>query len=163
LQGIRNQLIECTADSLKKMQDRKSHVLLADMGAQMLIRCHLLSLTDADIDSVFAKLPQGVMQVKINKKVTKLEKRISEIQQEIDRDLSPKSRWYFDPAGERESYPRGDRWSEVVNEWKQVASRYTEPVNHEGERLKTEAERTAWKLLGFDNLQKVTPLREPLG
>ena len=142
------------------MQQRKGSVLLTELSAQQLIRAHLLSLTEADIDDIFKRLPEGVTQMEISKRVRKFEKRISEIQAEIDRDLSPKSRWYHTPAGDPEPFPRGDRWSEFVNSWKETASRYTEPVNHEGERLKTEAERTAWKLLEFDKLSKPYILRE---
>ena len=159
-EGIKQEFSELTVDSLKKMQDRKSHVLLADMGAQQLIRVHLLSLTEKDIDGIFARLPAGVLLVDINKKVTKLEKRIFEIQQEIARDLSPKTRWFYTPSGDAEPYSKGCRWFQLVSEWRQEASRCSGECNFRGEKP-NEAEKVAYHFLKLDEVMKVEPLHEP--
>ena len=158
-EAIRQEFIELTAASLAQVQERKSN-LFDGVVAQQLRLVTLLLLGQEDIDSIFSSLQKGTTQREIDLKVKKLEKRKEEIQEEINKNFSPQSRWFHKLDGSREDFPRGDRWTEFVNSWRETASRYGEAVNYEGERLKTEAEHMAFKLLFF-NLQKVTPLREP--
>ena len=158
--AIKQEFLGLTAASLSQVQGRHGN-LFDNVIPQQLRLVPLIFLGQEDIDKIFSSLPKGTTQREIDLRVRGLLKRIEELNLEIDRDLSPKSRWYHTPDGSRESYPRGCRWLEFTNSWRETASRYSEAVNHEGERLKTEAEHMAWKLLEFDKLSKPYILREP--
>jgi len=158
--AIRQEFLELTAASLSQVQGRHGN-LFDNVIPQQLRLVPLIFLSQEDIDSVFVKLPQGVTQVEVNRKITKLRGRVQEIQAEIDKDLSPKSRWYHTPSGDPEPYPKGCRWLEFVSSWRETASRYTEPVNHRAEKLSTPGELEAWRMLEFDKLSKPYILREP--
>jgi len=160
-EAIKLNFVALVRDSLGDIQKKKTNELFKDVGPGMLRLVPLLILDEADVDTIFQNLENGVSQDIINKKVSKLEARIQEIQQEIDRDLSPKSRWYHTPEGDVEPYPNGCRWFEFVNEWKDIARRYTEPVNYQGNKLSTSGEIMAWNMLGFDKLEKIYPLQKP--
>ena len=99
--AIRQEFLELTAGSLAQVQERKSN-LFDGVVAQQLRLVPLIFLSSEDVDKIFLSLPQGITRQEIDRKVTKLQKRISEIRTEIARDLSPKSRWYHTPSGDPE-------------------------------------------------------------
>jgi len=158
--AIKTEFLELTAASFGQVQARNGN-LFDNVIPQQLRLTPLIFLSDEDIDKIFSSLPQGIKEADISKKVLKLEKRIEEINGEIEKSLSPKSRWYHTPSGDPEPYPKGDRWLEFVSSWRETASRYTSPVNYRGEKLLTLGELEAWKMLEFDKLSKPFILREP--
>jgi hypothetical protein len=117
-------------------------------------------LTDQEIDAIFKGLEQGVSRKEMDKRIAAIQKKIAELEKMIEKELSPKERWFYYPDGEPLPYPRGCQWVAFVEMWEEVAARYSEPVNVEGYKLKTAEERAAYGLLKLGEIEKRTPLRE---
>lgn len=118
------------------------------------------NLTEVDIDSLFIGLEQGVTQGEKDKKIAEVKQEIAKLEEKIEKKLSPRERWFYSSDGERIPYPKGDRWGHLVRIWEEVASRHSEPVDFEGHKLSTHAEKTAYALLRFGEVPKRAPLRE---
>lgn len=118
------------------------------------------NLTEAEIDSIFEGLEQGVTRKEKDKQIAAVRQKIAECEGMIEKKLSPKERWFFGPDGERIIYPRGCRWTNFVSAWEEVASRYIGPVDIDGYKLKTAEEHAAYGLLKLGEIEKRTPLRE---
>jgi hypothetical protein len=130
------------------------------LGAHM--QPYYIKFSSKELDEFFDALQDGMPQKEIDGTISKNQNRISELEIIIDRELSPKSRWLFRENGDPHRYPGGCRWHIYAETWKLVASRFVRPVNIEGNELKTENAFAAYHLLGFDNLTKIAPLREPI-
>ena len=121
-----------------------------------------IELTKRDIDNIFSQLPEeGVRQVDIDAKIQQMQKDIARAEEVIARELCPPDRWKYNDNGKSISYPQGCQWTQYVNAWKKVASRFDGPVSIEGSAIKSDGEQTAYIALGLNNIGKVTPLRKP--
>jgi len=121
-----------------------------------------LSLVSGEeIADAIASLPEGVKREKVGKDIEALKGEITKLSNVIEKELSPKDRWFYDDRGNPLPYPAGCRWSKFVEGWKKVVARFDGKVDIEGCALKTEDEFAAFHMLELDRVPKLTPLRTP--
>lgn len=117
-------------------------------------------LTDEEINSIFLELEQGTTRAEKDKQIAAVRQEIVKLEKKIEKEFSPKERWFYNSSGDRLSYPKGCRWTAFVKVWREVAARYSEPVDVNGGLLETADERAAYGLLKLGEVFKITPLRK---
>jgi hypothetical protein len=148
------------ASHLARAQNRETDLL--DVNNIMVFRIvYPLNLTPNEIDTIFSRLPEGVMQSEIDKSIGDIRAQIYALRNEIDTELSPQGRWIHYDTGHAYTYPSGCRWTAFVNDWKTVACRFAAPVNIEGYAPESSAEETAYFALGLNDTRKAEPLKAP--
>lgn len=130
------------------------------LGVSMLP--YLMAFSSAEIDAIFADLPEGVRKSDIDKTVTRCQKEIADLESILQRDLNPKERWFYRENGDPLPYPNGCRWTLFVETWKKVAAKFEGQVDIEGCRLKTDDDRMAFELLEIEKVKMMPPLRQPV-
>jgi hypothetical protein len=155
--------LELLRDHLSRAQ-RHEEAIIGGLQAYGVIKneLHLAVLLLAlpeDIEEIIQGLPEGMRRKDIEKKVQGFERQIAKLNETIEKELSPKGRWFYDDAGNPLGYPQGCRWSLFVDGWRKVQKRYDGKVDIEGCTLRTEEEFNAFYALGFERLDKITPLR----
>lgn len=119
-----------------------------------------ISFSEGELDAIFSDLPEGIREKDKQSRIAKCQQTIVDLEETIETELSPQSRWFYKENGNPEPYPRGCRWTLFVETWKRVAARFVGMVDVEGTRLKTDAEHRAFLKLGLDQVEKITPLKE---
>ncbi len=117
-------------------------------------------LAEEEIDRLFEDLEEGVAQKEKDRQIAEFRRKIDGLHKMIEEELSPQYRWFHNGGGYPIRYPKGCRWTHYVNVWKEVSSRYLEPVTIEGYKLETANEKEAYFSLKLDKVPKLTPLRE---
>lgn len=118
-------------------------------------------ISKEEIADIIASLPDGVKREKVEKDVEAIRDKIAELNETIEKELSPQDRWIYSDIGNPLPYPAGCRWSKFVEGWRKVVSRFDGKCDIEGCILKTDAEFEAFYLLELENIPKLTPLRKP--
>ena len=114
-----------------------------------------------EITEIVESLPDGVKRKKVEEDVEALKDEITKLLNIIEKELSPKSRWFHNNSGDPLSYPNGCRWTKFVEGWKKVVARFDGKVDIEGCALTTEDEFAAFHMLELASVPKLTPLRQP--
>ena len=114
-----------------------------------------------EIADIVADLPDGIKREKVEKDIEAFKGKIVELNDVIEKDLSPKDRWFYDDRGNPLPYPNGCRWTKFVEGWRRVVSRFDGKVDIEGCALKTDEEFAAYHMLELASVYKLTPLRKP--
>lgn len=143
-------------------QNRKvgSADLLSILGSKITYPFVLL-LSEIEIDALFSRLDEGTKQSEIDKSVQQTQNRIKELNERIEKELSPQYRWFHFDSGFPEPYPDGCRWTLFVRDWEKVVSRFEGVANIEGIPPENKMEEEAFYALGLDKIRKLTPLRKP--
>jgi len=105
-------------------------------------------------------MPDGIKSGVIDNQIKEIRRRIEELKNKIDTELSPRERWYHRDNGFPEPYPMGCRWTKYVDTWKQIARRFNAPVNINGCVCSPE-ETAAYTALEIGSEMKLTPLSDP--
>jgi len=114
-----------------------------------------------EIEDIIEDLPDGVKREKVEEDVETLKGKIAELNNLIEKELSPPDRWIYSDIGNPLPYPNGCRWTKFVEGWKKVVARFDGKVDIEGCALKTDEEFAAFHMLELASVPKLTPLREP--
>lgn len=159
---IKEALMTQIQDLLIAAQNRKvgDADLLSILGSKITYPFILL-LSEVEIDALFSRLGEGTKQSEIDKSVQQTQKQIKELNEKIERELSPQDRWFHFDSGHPEPYPGGCRWTLFVKDWEKVVSRFEGGVDIEGGLFETGEENKAFYALGLDKVRKITPLRNP--
>jgi len=118
-------------------------------------------ISSEEIGDIIASLPDGVKRKKIEREVEDIRTKIAELEEMIEKELSPPDRWIYNDTGKRLPYPGGCRWSKFVEGWTTVIRRFSAPADIEGCALVTEDEFAAFHILELSKVGKLSPLREP--
>jgi len=160
LKGAKESLIDYLKCHLLQVQERKE-ALFGDYHIKRMPSAAFLSIFSQEIEDIFPDLPEGVAQQDIDKKSKELMNKIEKLKETIEKELSQRDRWVHFGTGLPVPYPRGCRWTQFVNDWKKVISRFEGGATIEGCALKSEEEYKAFYLLELDKVRKYTPLRKP--
>jgi len=160
----RQNFLELLKNNLSKAQKRECGVIggLHEYGniASELPLMAVTLVSSEDIKDIIAALPPGIKQKEIEKTIEGIKKQIAEREAIIEKELSPKDRWFYDDRGNPRPYPN-DRWCKFVGGWKTVVARFDGKVDIEGFALVTEDEFAAYHMLELEKVYKLTPLRAP--
>ena len=165
VEQLKQGFLELLRDHLVEAQKRECPVIggLHSFGV-ISNRLPLMTVSLAspeDIGNIIAGLPRGVKQKEIEATVEGLRKQIAKCNETIERELSPRERWFHFDTGKPQPYPVGCRWTKFVSDWKTVVARFDGKVDIEGVALVTEEEFTAFHMLELDRVRKMPPLRDP--
>jgi len=114
-----------------------------------------------ELSDIIAGLPDGVKREKVEENVEILKGKIAELNDVIEKELSPPDRWIYSDIGNALPYPNGCRWTKFVEGWRKVVARFSGKCDIEGCLLKTDDEFAAYHMLELASVPKLTPLREP--
>jgi hypothetical protein len=160
LEGFKAHRLAVMKEMLQKVQNQEGPMFQA--GTLSTVRAAKLlafDLSPDEIEFLFEDLEQGTSRADKDRQTTKLQKKIADNKARIEKEFSPRERWFHQPTGVAIQYPRGCRWTRFVNDWSYVARRYSDPVTIDGYLLTTEAETRAYEALGLGNLSKLTPIK----
>ena len=165
VEQTRQNFLELLKNNLSKAQKRECGVIggLHEYGviASELPLMSTTLVSSEDIKDIIAALPPGIKQKEIEKTIEGIKKQIAEREAIIEKELSPKDRWFYDDRGNSFPYPAGCRWTKFVEGWKKVVARFSDKCNIEGCALKTDDEFSAFHMLDLEKVFKLTPLRQP--
>ena len=165
VEQTRQNFLELLKNNLSKAQKRECGVIggLHEYGniASELPLMSITLVSSEDIKDIIAALPPGIKQKEIEKTIEGIKKQIAEREAIIEKELSPKDRWFYDDRGNSLPYPAGCRWNKFVDGWRRVVSRFDGKVDIEGCALVTEDEFAAFHMLELEKVYKLTPLRAP--
>jgi len=161
----RQNFLELLKNNLSKAQKRECGTIggLHEYGniASELPLMAVTLVSSEDIKDIIAELPVGVKHKEIEKTIEGIKKQIAEREAIIEKELSPKDRWFYDDRGNPLPYPAGCRWTKFVEGWKTVVARFDGKVDIEACALVTEDEFAAFHMLELEKVYKLTPLRAP--
>ncbi|HUV59815.1 MAG TPA: hypothetical protein VMW09_06850 [Desulfatiglandales bacterium] len=164
VEQTRQNFLELLKNNFSKAQKRECGVIggLHEYGniASELPLMSVTLVSSEDIKDIIAALPVGIKQKEIEKTIEGIKKQIAEREAIIEKELSPKDRWFYDDRGNPRPYPN-DRWSKFVDGWRKVVARFDGKVDIEGFALVTEDEFAAFHMLELEKVFKLTPLRAP--
>jgi hypothetical protein len=135
---FKEQRLSILRNDLLNVQRNEGQPMLSFCGGTMIIppwlRAFVMQgLSKKEIDSLISDLDEGVSREQKGKLIAKDEKRIKELENLIEKELSPRERWIHNEKGKPLGYPRGCRWFKFVDIWKKVAGQYTGPVDIKGQ------------------------------
>jgi len=159
LKQIRIARMQQIKNHLMAAQKREIGVMSSDNVAGLKLHPYL-ELSKADINTLFTDLPEGVPQEDINKDIAAISTKIRKLEEKINQEFSPQSRWVHLSSGYPMPYPKGCRWTAFVEGWKKVVARFESGVNIEGYPFETHEEEIAYHMLELDKVRKLTPLRK---
>ena len=165
VEQTRQNFLELLKNNLSKAQKRECGTIggLHEYGniASELSLMSVTLVSSEEIKDIIAALPPGIKQKEIEKTVEGIKKQIAEREAIIEKEVSPKDRWFYDDRGNSLPYPAGCRWSKFLDGWRRVVSRFDGKVDIEGCALVTEDEFAAFHMLELEKVYKLTPLRAP--
>jgi len=118
-------------------------------------------VSSKEVADIIAGLPIGVKRKKLEEDIEALKGETTKLYDVIEKELSPKDRWFYNDRGNPFPYPNGCRWTKFVEGWKKVVARFDGKVDIEGCALVTEDEFAAFHMLELDRVPKYIPLRTP--
>jgi hypothetical protein len=164
LEAIRNDRLQYLRAYLKQAQHMDETALtppppaIVKRDAYRESLCLDFKLSEQDVDAIFADIQGGLTWEEKERRVVAIQKEIAELNATLEKKLNPHDRWFYRSDGQPLPYPRGCRWCLVVKVWKDVAARYSVPVDVFGNNLDDDRAQTAFYALGLDKVVKRPPL-----
>lgn len=158
LQQRRMEGVESIKGLLLAVQNRER--LFNSDFTKILIEISAVDFTSGITKELFSSMPDGIKSGVIDNRIKEIRRRIEELKNKIDSELSPRERWYHRDNGFPEPYPMGCRWTKFVDTWKQIARRFNAPVNINACVCSPE-EAAAYTALEIGSLMKLPPVRDP--
>ena len=166
VEQTRQNFLELLKNNLSNAQKRECGVIggLHQFGviASELPLMSVTLVSSEDVKDIIAALPPGIKQKEIEKTIEGIRNQIAECEKIIEKELSPKDRFFHNDRGNALPYPGGCRWTKFVQGWKMIVARFGPgKVDIEGCALATEDEFAAFHMLELEKVFKLTPLRQP--